>query len=487
MKGYSLINKKIILRLLGYLLLLESFFMAISMGVSLLYNEDTYISFLLTITITLTIGLLTVFTTRKAEQHFSKREGYIIVSIVWVILSLFGALPFVLSRAIPSYTDAFFETISGFTTTGASILNNIEELPKGILFWRSIIQWMGGMGIIVLSLAILPFLGIGGVQLFTAEVPGVTADKLHPHVKETAQRLWLIYVGFTLLEALLLYFNGMTIFDAINHSFTTMATGGYSTKQSSIAYYTNPAIQYIIILFMFIAGVNFNLSYFAIKLNFKKIIKNEEFRFYVFIILFFSAIVAAYLYLNGTYDLELAIRNSLFQVISIVTTTGYITDNYLDWAPLLVGIIFLLMFVGGSSGSTAGGVKVIRILMVIKNTYAELKRIMHPKAVIPTKISGKGIPQQIINNVLAFIVIYVLIFFIGFISMSVLGLDMDSAMGAVATSLGNIGPGLGIVGPVDNFATVPAIGKWILSALMLLGRLELFTVIIVFTPVFWKK
>lgn len=487
MKSHSFINKAMIFRLLGFLLMIESFFILLSMIVSIIYKEKATYSFLSTLLISSSIAGLVLFLTRNAKKDFGKREGYIIVCFVWIVLSLFGALPFIFSGAIPNFTNAFFETMSGFTTTGASILNNIEELPKGILFWRSIIQWMGGMGIIVLSLAILPFLGIGGVQLFTAEVPGVTHDKLHPRIKETAQRLWLIYVGFTLLETVLLYFAGMSFFDAINHSLTTMATGGYSTKQDSVAYFTSPLIQYIIIVFMFFAGVNFTLSYFAIKLKFRKVFKNEEFKAYVLIILVFTVIITAYLFLNGSYDLETAFRNSLFQVVSIITTTGFVTDNYLAWAPLLVGLIFMLMFVGGSSGSTSGGVKVIRVMMILKNSYYELKRIIHPKAVIPTKLSGKPIPQQVVNNVLAFIVFYIIVFFLGFVAMLVLGLDMDSAMGAVATSLGNIGPGLGSVGPIENFANIPDVGKWILSFLMLLGRLELITVLIVFSPIFWKK
>lgn len=487
MRPHSFINKAMIFRLLGFLLMIESFFILLSMFVSIIYKEKATYSFLSTFLISSSIASLVLFLTRNAKKDFGKREGYIIVCFVWIVLSFFGALPFIFSRAIPNFTNAFFETMSGFTTTGASILNNIEELPKGILFWRSIIQWMGGMGIIVLSLAILPFLGIGGVQLFTAEVPGVTHDKLHPRIKETAQRLWLIYVGFTLLETVLLYFAGMSFFDAINHSLTTMATGGYSTKQDSVAYFTSPLIQYIIIVFMFFAGVNFTLSYFAIKLKFRKVFKNEEFKAYVLIILVFTAIITSYLFINGSYDLETAFRNSLFQVVSIITTTGFVTDNYLAWAPLLVGLIFMLMFVGGSSGSTSGGVKVIRVMMILKNSYYELKRIIHPKAVIPTKLSGKPIPQQVVNNVLAFIVFYIIVFFLGFVAMLVLGLDMDSAMGAVATSLGNIGPGLGSVGPIENFANIPDVGKWILSFLMLLGRLELITVLIVFSPIFWKK
>lgn len=487
MNVYSMINKRIIFRLLGYLLVLESFFLFISFIVSIIYNEDTYIDFIISFLITFLVGGLAIFLTRNASKEFGKREGYLIVSMVWVVLSLFGSLPYIMSGAIPSFTNAFFETISGFTTTGASVLNNIEELPRGILFWRSLTQWMGGMGIIVLSLAILPFLGVGGVQLFSAEVPGLTPDKMHPRVKETAQRLWIIYVGFTIVEVLLLWIGDMKLFDAINHSLTTMATGGYSTKQASIAFYTSPYIQYVITLFMFVAGVNFTLPYFALKFQFKKVFNNEEFRAYVGITILFTLVTSIILYFSGNISAEQSFRDSIFQVVSIITTTGYVSADYLLWPTVLISLIFVLMFVGGSSGSTGGGVKVIRVLLVLKNGYFELKRLIHPKAIIPMRLNSKTVPQQLINNVLAFIVFYLLIFMAGSVFMAGLGLDMESAMGSVAASLGNIGPGLGSVGPVENFSNIPSAGKWMLSFLMLLGRLELFTVLIIFSPTFWRK
>ena len=486
MNTFLMINKKIIFRLLGYLLLIESVFLFTVYLVSLLYKEDGgafFISFL----ITFAIGGSSVFFTRNAKKDFGKREGYIIVSLVWIVFSMFGALPFIFSEAIPNYTNAFFETMSGFTTTGASILNNIEELPHGILLWRSLTQWMGGMGFIVLSLAILPFLGVGGVQLFSAEVPGLTPDKMHPRVKETAQRLWIIYVGFTIVEIIMLWLGGMTFFDAVNHSFTTMATGGYSTKQASIAYFSNPYIQYVITLFMIIAGVNFTLPYFLLKFQFKKVFSNEEFKTYLSIAFVFTLIITFQLYATGNITFEQSFRDSVFQVASILTTTGFVTADYLLWPPLLIALIFVLMFIGGSSGSTGGGVKVIRVLLILKNGYYELKRLIHPKAIIPMRLNGKTVPQTLVNNVLAFIVLYLLIFMAGSVFMAALGLDMESAMGSVAACLGNIGPGLGSVGPAENFSHLPNAGKWLLSFLMLLGRLELFTVLIVFSPAFWRK
>ena len=369
-----MINYRVVFNVMGRLLIIESIFMLLSAFIPIIYNEPDLFPLLISTGITLFVGLSITLGIRKSTVQFGKREGYIIVSLVWVIFSFFGSLPFYISNYIPSFTDAYFETISGFTTTGASILNDIESLPHGLLFWRSIIQWMGGMGIIVLSIAILPMLGIGGMQLFMAEVPGITPDKLHPKIKETAKRLWGIYVMFTAAETILLMLGGMNLYDAVCHSFTTMATGGYSTKQASIAHFNSPYIQYIIVIFMFIAGTNFTLSYFAIKLNFKKFWANEEFKFYSFVVFASTIIIAVNLYFRHNLSIEQSFRDSVFQVVSIVTTTGFVTADYLLWIPVLGVLIFILMFVGGSSGSTGGAIKMIRIWLVIKNSFYELKR-----------------------------------------------------------------------------------------------------------------
>lgn len=472
---------------MGLLLVIEGFFLAISTLVSLYYNQYDFNALLVTTVICITLGILFKLLTNKADKNIGKREGYIIVSLVWVIFSIFGALPFVLSGAIPSYTDAFFETISGFTTTGASILNDIESIPMGLLFWRSLTQWLGGMGIIVLSIAILPIFGIGGMQLFVAEVPGPTPDKLHPRIKETAKRLWGIYVLFTLAEVILLKIGGMTWFDAINHSFTTMATGGYSTKQASVAYFNSPYIHYVITIFMFIAGTNFTLSYFALHLKFGKVFKNEEFRYYLGFVLLFTLVIAASLHINQGIGIEQSFRDSAFQVVSIITTTGFATANYLIWSPFVVVMIFALMFFGGSAGSTGGSIKIIRVTLLLKNSYQELKRIIHPNAIIPVRINNKSVPQEIISNILAFVVIYMLITIVSTVVISVLGYDLETSIGAVAATLGNIGPGIGMVGPVENYAHFNDFGKWFLSFLMLIGRLELFTVLILLSPAFWRK
>ena len=481
-----MVNIRVILNILGLLLLIEGISMLLPLGVAFYYNEGDIFALAISAGIAITIGALSWLLTQRADKTITKREGYIIVSIVWVMFSLFGSLPFVISGEITSYTDAFFETISGFTTTGASILNDVESIPHGLLFWRSMTQWLGGMGIIVLSLAILPIFGIGGMQMFVAEVPGPTPDKFHPRVKETAKRLWGIYMIFTVSEVILLMLGGVNLFDAVCHSFTTMATGGYSTKQASIAYFS-PYVQYVITVFMFLAGTNFALSYYGMHLQLDKIVKNEEFRFYFFFLFGFTILITAFLWFGDALPFEESFRNAVFQVVSITTTTGYVTADYLQWAPFLVVIIFMLMFLGGSGGSTGGSIKIVRVALLIKNSALELKRLLHPNAVIPVRLNKKSIDPQIITNVLAFVVLYMMILAGSTIIISAMGYDLASSLGSVAATLGNIGPGIGAVGPVENYAHFPDFGKWFLSFLMLIGRLELFTVLILFSPTFYKK
>lgn len=482
-----MLNSRFILLVLGLLLVIEGVFMVLSGGISWMYGEYDLRYHFISAAICIGFGGITAGMNWNAPKAIGKREGYLIVTLVWVVFSLFGLLPFWLSGAIPSFTDSFFETMSGFTTTGSSILNDIEALPHGLLFWRSLIQWLGGMGIIVLSLAILPVLGVGGMQMFVAEVPGPVPDKLHPRITQTAKRLYGIYVMFTFAEAILLYFGGMTPFDAICHSFTTMATGGYSTKQASMAYFSSPYLQYVVVLFMFIAGANFTLSYSALHGRFKKVIKDEEFRYYLGFVLMISILVGGVLYYtDSSIGIERAWRDGVFQVVSIITTTGYATADYLLWVPFLSIIIFLCMFLGGSAGSTGGGIKIVRIVLLMKNSLFELKRLVHPNAVIPVRYNTRAVGQGIVINILAFIVFYMMIVGVSMIIMSIMGFDLNTALGAVATSIGNIGPGLGDVGPALNFYQVPGFGKWFLSFLMLIGRLELFTVILLFSPYFWK-
>ncbi|MDB4583618.1 TrkH family potassium uptake protein [Draconibacterium sp.] len=480
-------NIKIIIRVLGFLIFVEGIAMLLALSVSLIYGEYDYNAFLISSGICLGLGGLIAFLTKSANKDIGKREGFIIVALVWVVFSFFGTLPYIISGAIPNFTNAFFETMSGFTTTGSSILADIEALPHGILFWRSISQWLGGMGIIVLSLAILPVFGIGGMQLFMAEVPGPTPDKISPRIRQTAKTLWVIYLGFTVAETLLLWVGGMSLYDAVCHSFTTMATGGFSTKQASIAYWSSPFIQYVIILFMFFAGTNFTLSYMALKGKFKVVFQDEEFKYYGFFVIGFTLIIFLGLLITTQLEIELAFRDALFQVVSIITTTGFATADYLLWTPFLTMLIFALFFFGGSAGSTGGGIKIMRIVLLFKNSYYELRRLVHPKAVIPVRFNKHSVESKIITNILAFFMLYIVIFALSTILFTLIEPDTESAMGAVATSLGNIGPGLGTVGPAENFLHISPVGKWFLSFLMLLGRLELFTILVLFSPSFWKQ
>jgi trk system potassium uptake protein TrkH len=481
-------NFKVVQNIIGFLLILTGFFMTLGIPFSIYYHNDDISSILISAGITSSVGLvLWIFSRNADRQQLGKREGYIIVSLGWFIMSIFGAIPFVIYGAIPNYSDAFFETMSGFTTTGASILKNIEALPAGLLFWRSMTQWLGGMGIIVLSLAILPLLGIGGMQLFSAEVPGITKDKFHPRVKETAKRLWGIYLILTAAEILLLMIGGLTFFDAINHSFATMATGGFSTKNASTAAFNSPFVQYIFIIFMIFAGMNFTLHYYALHLKFETFKQNTEFKFYAFFILVSTLIIVIIHKPYHTYSIEESVRQTLFHVVSLVTTTGFVSSDYENWAPFSRMIFFVLLFIGGCAGSTGGGIKFARHYLLFRNGLLELKRLVHPRAVIPVRFNGKAVSQEIIFNVQAFFIIYIVLFVLGSIILSILGLDFLTSAGAVATCLGNVGPGMGAVGPVSNFADLPEISKWILSFYMLVGRLELFTVLIIFTPTFWKK
>lgn len=482
-----MLNFKIILNIIGFLLILDGIAMLTGIPFSLHYGDNDIAVLLGSGCGTALIGLFLYLFTKDHEKDLRKREGYVVVSLGWLVMSLFGAIPFVIHGAIPSYTDAFFETMSGFTTTGASILNEIEALPHGLLFWRSLTQWLGGMGIIVLSLAIMPILGIGGMQLFVAEVPGPTKDKIHPRIRETAKRLWIIYLLFTVTEILLLMLGGMNFFDSINHAFTTMATGGFSTKQASVAHFSSPFIHYVIILFMFLAGTNFTVHYYVLHAKFSVIKQNDEFKFYLKITLLFSLAIAAALFFKGYSDPETSFRDSLFQVVSIITTTGYVTADYEIWGSFFQIVFFLLLFIGGCAGSTGGGIKIVRHLLLIKNSFSELRRLIHPRAVIPVRFNGNSVPNDIISNILAFFLFYIFIFVLGTIVMALAGLDFLSAMGSVATSIGNVGPAIGSVGPSNNFAHIPDFGKWFLSFLMLMGRLELFTILIIFSPSFWKS
>lgn len=493
------LNSKIIFHLMGLLLLFNGLFMLIAAVVSGVYQDGATLDIALASITTMFIGVSSMYFTRNHKKEVQRKEGYIIVTFGWIVMSLSGMLPYLFSGAIPGVTNAFFETISGYTTTGASILEDIEALPEGILLWRSLTHWIGGMGIIVLAIAILPLLGIGGMQLFAAEAPGPSADKLHPRITDTAKRLWLIYVGYTAAETLLLKLAGMSFFDAINHSLATLSTGGFSTKNASLAFWNDqPLIQYIVIFFMFLAGSNFVLSYFAFKGKVQRILRDEEFKFYSIFIGIFTIVVALVVYFKANVPVseyhpmvngmvESSFRHALFQVVSVITTTGFVTADFSSWTTFLTVFFFGLFFLGGSAGSTAGGIKVMRHLLIIKNGLLEFKRTLHTNAVIPVRYNNKMVREHIVYNIIAFFVLYMLSFIIGSMVLGFLGLDFESAIGGAASSLGNVGPALGSLNPLSNFNELPMLGKWWCGFLMLLGRLELFTVLILMTPYFWKN
>ncbi len=486
----------LVLNVLSMLVVLNGLAILLALPFAIYYGEGSSLAIMTTGLSSSLLGLGGWLLTRHShKQELRKRDGYLIVTLGWVIMSLIGAMPYVVSGAIPSYTNAFFESMSGFTTTGASILGEqIEALPKGLHFWRAMTHWIGGMGIIVLTIAILPFLGIGGMQLYAAEAPGPTPDKLTPRIKETAKRLWILYVALTGLEVILLMLGDMTFFDAICHSMSTLSTGGFSTRQASMGAFS-PYHQYVVIFFMFWAGNNFVLTYAALRRKSLILWKTEEFRLYFLVVLGLIMVVTGFVYWgeyvgkSATLSFEQAFRDASFQVLAIITTTGFGTADFTAWGSFLMLLFFVLMFVGANAGSTSGGIKLVRWAVILKNSHLELKRQLHPKAIMLVRFNGKSVSDELVSRIKAFLLIFLFIFVAGTFVMSLMGLDFISALGSVAACLGNIGPGIGIVGPGDslNFAQLPDGGKWFLSFLMLLGRLELFTVLILITPFFWRK
>lgn len=494
------LNFRVIFQLLGVLLTFNGALMFLAVGMSWLTQDQSTLPLLKVSVGVLLVGILLLIIFRGVQPQIQKREGYLVVTLGWLAMTLTGMLPYLVTGSVPNISYAFFETMSGYTTTGATIFTDIESLPKGLLFWRSITHWIGGMGIIVLTIAILPILGIGGMQLFAAEVPGPNSDKLHPRITDTAKRLWLLYFGYTLAETLLLSLAGMSFFDAINHAMSTLSTGGFSTKNNSIAFWNDqPLIQYIIMFFMVVSGANFVLSYFGFTGSFRKVFSDIEFKYYLWFIVIFTLFVCLYFLIQNIIpgalnshpqvwgSSESAFRHALFQVVSILTTTGFVTADYTSWAPILTLIFFGLMFVGGSAGSTSGGIKVVRHLLMIRSGILEFKRALHPNAILQVRYNNRVVNEEIVQNILGFFILYLLSFIIGTLGFAMMGFDFESSVGVAASSLANVGPALGIFGPSDNYTHLPTIGLWWSSFLMLLGRLELFTVLILLTPYFWRK
>ena len=476
-----------LLNLLGYLNLLLAGSMLFPLLVNWVYGEPHARGFLLSIAATALSGLSLILAFKRSSQDLSHRDGFAIVAFGWLSATLFGALPYLFTGTFDSLVDACFESASGFTTTGSTVMIDIQKNSHGILFWRGLTQWLGGMGIILLSMAILPFLGVGGMQLYRAEVPGPTADRLRPRISNTARILWEVYVLFSAAEVLVLLLGGMNLFDALCHTFTTMATGGFSPKNESIEFYQNPFIEYAITFFMFLAGANFSLHYLALRGNPKAFFRDPEFRFYVGLVLASTALITFNLWSQLPADLLKSFRLALFQVVSIQTTTGYTTADFEKWPAFSQYLLLGLMFIGGCAGSTGGAIKCVRIFVLMKQGANELNQLVHPHAVAPVKLGAKVISRDTLNGIQGLFFLYIGIFVIASLALSLLGSDILTSIAAVAATLGNVGPGLGAVGPMENFAHLRDVSKWLLTACMIFGRLEIYTLLIILFPEFWRK
>ncbi|MBU8910867.1 MAG: TrkH family potassium uptake protein [Desulfobacterales bacterium] len=478
-----------IARIIGILLIFLGFSMAAPLLVSLHYHDLSRDSFIRSIGITMAAGLILIILSKKQDEdaYINKKEGMTAVALAWTGIGIFGALPFYLSPEFTNFTDAFFESVSGFTTTGSSVMINIEGATKSLLFWRSFIQWLGGMGIIVLSLAILPFLGVGGIQLYKAEVPSPVPDKLTPRLSDSAKILWVVYAVFTLLEIIFLLGGGMPLFEAACHAFTTMPTGGFSPRNASIAHYNSAYFDYVIVIFMILAGINFSLHYQMLRGKTLAFWKDTECRFFLGLVFALTLLVTWDIYGSVYTSIKDAFRFASFQVASILTTTGFATADYEKFPGMSQVILFACMFIGASAGSTGGGMKCARIIACYKYCYRELFKIIHPRSISHVKINNTVIPDDVLRSIMGFMALYIALFIVSSILLAGMGVDMMTAFGAVAACIGNIGPGFGTVGPTENFAHLPVMGKWLLAWCMLLGRLEIYTVIILFVPEFWKK
>ena len=484
-------NTRMVFRTMGALLLLEAIFMAVAMCVSLWYKEADSGIFLISTIITLVAGIIGLLIGRRAESRMGEREGYVIVAMVWVVFSIFGMLPYYLSGQVGSFTDAWFETMSGFTTTGATIIPDLDVITHGLLFWRSLTQWIGGMGIIVLSIAILPIFGLNGMQLYAAEVTGLTYEKVSPRISDTAKMMWSTYLVLTATEVLGLWLCGMPIFDAVCHSFSTIATGGFSTKNNSLAYYDSAAIHYMVTFFMFISGINFVLMIYLIRGKARNMVKDEELRWYSIAVVLFTLLITIGLYISrpgwSFVHMERSFRDSIFTVISAMTSTGYTISDYMYWPVVTWVVIFFLMLTGACAGSTAGGIKWVRLSIILKNGVAEFQRRIHPNAIVPVKLNDKAVPQQTINNIMAFLIFYVFIIAVTVVIFCACGVNFDEAIGSAVSAMGNVGISIGQFGPSGTYAEFPIVAKWVMSFVMLIGRLEIFTVLLLFTRTLWKK
>lgn len=486
-----MINKLIIFRVMGSLILIEAGLLLLSLCIGLIYQEYDISAFAYTTGIATAIGSFLWFIGRKAENHMTRRDGYIVVACAWTVFSLIGMLPYLFSGFIPNIADAFFETMSGFTATGATILDNIEEGGHGLLFWRSMTQWLGGLGIVFFTLAILPIFGLGEVKLFAAEAIGPTHDKLHPRISTTAQRIWTVYSALTLACMGFLMLGGLDWFDALCHSMTCTATGGFSTYQDSIAHFDSAYVEYVIAFFMFFCSINFTLTYHCFfQGHIKRFWKDTELRWFTIIVTGAVAICTFCLW-SRMYHVNLSVeesfRKALFQVVSIVSTTGFATDDYNLWPHVTWSIMACLMFMGGCAGSTVGGFKAVRIVMLTKIVYNEFKHILRPNSVLPVRLNDKVIDSSMRTTLCAFLYLYILTAIVATILFNFMGMAFSESIGLSLSSLSNIGPAFGRFGPAFSWSALPDAGKYLASFLMLIGRLEIFAVLLLFTPQFWRK
>ena len=485
-----MINVRLIFKVLGSLLFVESTLFLWSLIISFIYGEDDVFAFLISIVLTMFVGFVFRFIGRKADNNLGRRDAYLVVTLAWTLFSAFGCLPFLISGfGDISVTDAFFEMMSGFTTTGATIFDKVEILPHGLMFWRTSTQWIGGLGIAFFTLALLPSLTGGNTKVFSAEATGPIKTKLHPRLSSSARTIWLVYVILTIACLLCYNIAGMNLFDSLNYAMTSTATGGFSTHSDSTEYFNSPAMDYITTVFCFLSSVNFTLLYMAVaRREPYRLFRSSEFRFFCSMVLICTAFIMSVLVINKNYCIEHAFRSALFQVVSFISTTGLFNDNAAQWPHVTWVVLAVCMFVGGMAGSTSGGFKCIRANMVAKITRNEFKRILHPSAVLPIKIDGTNIPMDKRVTLFAFFSIYVIMILVSAFIMIAAGVDNTNAITIALSSMGNVGPTLGTeIGPTMSWAELPTFAKWMCSFLMLVGRLEIFTVLVIFTPGFWKK
>ena len=485
-----MLHWKLLHKIMGTLLILEASLLALCLVISLFYGEDDSIPFLVSGAVTAVAGVSCRLYGRNADNELNRKDAYMLVTSAWVVFTMFGMLPFLIGGYIDNVTDAMFETISGFTTTGASILNDVECLPHGILFWRTMTQWIGGLGIVFFTIAVLPSLaGSGSVKVFSAETTGPIRTKMHPRLSTNSHTIWITYIILTAACAFCYYIGGMSFFDCINYSMTTCATGGFATHNTSTEFFNSPAIEYTGAVFCFLSGINFTLLYMTcMKLRIKDFLQNTEMRLYSFITLFGTAIIMYYLITGLGYDLEKAFRCAVFQTVSFLTSTGLFSDDAGQWPHVTWIVLGVCMFIGGCAGSTAGGVKCIRIVMVLKYIANEFKQILHPNAVLPVRINNTSIPQSARNRLLPFLFLYLGLFLICATYFTAIGVDVINSITLCLSCLSNVGPTLGVeIGPTMSWAELPVDCKWFCAVMMLIGRLEIFSVLILFTPEFWKN